>query len=93
MSQYSGDAQMADIVVILDQKWEDNLAGAVEQLRASGMAIRNTDDDNSVVEGTIESAKLGTLEKLACVDYVRTVFTWIADYPPGDPRDRNIPSA
>ena len=83
------DAQMSDITVVLDKRWEENLAGAVEELKKHGMEIRNADDDNSVVEGVVESAKVKDLEKLDCVDYVRVAFSWIADYPPGDPRDQD----
>lgn len=83
------DAQMSDITVVLDKRWEHNLADAVSQLKNQGMSIRNADDDQSVVEGVIEAGKVHDLQKLDCVDYVRTTFTWIADYPPGDPRDRD----
>src|SRR5258706_12963076 len=89
MSMNFNDATMSDITVVLDKRWEDNLAGAVEDLKKSGMEIRNADDDNSVVEGVIESSRVAGLQKLDCVDYVRTTFTWIADYPPGDPRDQD----
>ena len=83
------DAQMSDITVVIDKRWEDNLNGALEELKKNGMAVRSADDDNNVVEGVIESAKVKELEKLECVDYVRTSFSWIADYPPGDPRDQD----
>ena len=83
------DAQMSDITVVLDKRWENNLAGAVDELKKAGVEVRSADDDNSVVEGVIESAKVRDLEKLDCVDYVRTTFSWIADYPPGDPRDQD----
>ena len=83
------DAQMSDITVVLDKKFENNLTGAVDELKKQGMEIRNADDDNSVVEGVIETCKVPDLQKLDCVDYVRTTFTWIADYPPGDPRDQD----
>ena len=81
------DAHMSDITVVLDKRWENDLAGAVEILKQSGVAVRSADDDTSVVEGVIETAKVHDLQKLDCVDYVRTTFTWIADYPAGDPRD------
>jgi hypothetical protein len=42
-----------------------------------------------VVEGTIDASLVHDLEKLDCVEYVRTVFTYNANYPPGDPRDRD----
>ncbi len=83
------DAQMSDITVVLDKRWENNLDAAVQDLKKEGMEVRSCDDDCSVVEGVIESCKVGTLQKLDCVDYVRTTFSWIADYPPGDPRDQD----
>jgi hypothetical protein len=83
------DAQMSDITIVLDKRWENDLAGAVEILKNNGVDVRSADDDTSVVEGVCETAKVHALEKLDCVDYVRTTFTWIADYPAGDPRDQD----
>jgi hypothetical protein len=83
------DANISDIVVVLDKRWEDKLADALVVLKEHGMEVRDADDDNNVVEGTIESYKLHELEKLDCVDYVRRVFSYDANYPPGDPRDRD----
>ena len=81
------DAQMSDVTVVLDPRWADNLAGAIDEITRAGLSVSTSDDSNGVVEGTIPSAKVHDLQKLDCVDYVRTSFTWIADYPPGDPRD------
>jgi hypothetical protein len=81
------DARLSDVMVTLDRRWEDKLSDAVERLKTAGLEIRNTDDDRSVVEGTIDVCKVHDLEKLDCVDYVRTVFTYFANFPPGDPRD------
>lgn len=83
------DAQMSDVTVVLDRRWENDLAGAVAQLKRAGLEVRSADDDNSVVEGVIDARKVHDLQKLDCVDYVRTTFTWVADYPPGDPRDND----
>jgi hypothetical protein len=83
------DANISEIVVVLDKRWENDLAGALELLKKLGMEINNADDDTSVVEGCIESCHIEVLEKLECVDYVRKVFSYDANYPPGDPRDRD----
>jgi hypothetical protein len=83
------DVEMLEIVVILDKKYEENLAGAVEMLKGAGMNITSADDDNSVVEGDVEAGKLKALEALDCVDYTRVVFRWEAEYPADDPRDTN----
>jgi hypothetical protein len=81
------DALISDVVVVLDKAWEDRLKDALSDLRAAGLAVRSADDDNSVVEGLIDAHKVHALEKLPCVDYVRKVFTYEANFPPGDPRD------
>lgn len=81
------DAQMSDVTVVLDKRWESNLAGAVEELKKQGLEVRNADDGAGVVEGVIATSKVHGLQALECVDYVRTTFSWIADYPAGDPRD------
>jgi hypothetical protein len=83
------DAQMSDVIVVLDKAYENDLAGAVAKLKNCGMQIVNTNDDTSVVEGQIETYRIHDLEQLDCVDYVRKFFTWSANYPPGDPRDRD----
>jgi hypothetical protein len=83
------DAHMSDITVVLDKRWEHDLNGAVEVLKQQGMQIRCADDGNGVIEGVLETAKVHGLSTLDCVDYVRTTFTWIADYPAGDPRDQD----
>lgn len=81
------DAQLSDITVVLDKRWADDLAGALAILKQNGVQVRSADDDTSVVEGVVETCKVHDLQKLDCVDYVRTTFSWIADYPAGDPRD------
>jgi hypothetical protein len=83
------DANISDIVVVLDKRWENDLNAAVEILKKCGMEVVNADDDNSVVEGNIETYKVHELEKQDCVDYVRKVFSYDANYPPGDPRYRD----
>ena len=83
------DALMSDVTVVLDKRWENDLAGAVKLLEQAGLSVRSADDDSGVVEGVIEAGKVHDLQKMDCVDYVRTTFTWVADYPVGDPRDRD----
>jgi len=83
------DALMADVTVVLDKRWEQLLAAAVEELKKAGLDVRTANDDQGLVEGVIESQKAHDLHKLECVDYVRVTFTWVADYPVGDPRDKD----
>jgi hypothetical protein len=51
--------------------------------------VWHADDDRSVVEGAVETSRVHDLQKLDCVEYVRTVFTYHANYPPGHPKDRD----
>jgi hypothetical protein len=85
------DAYISDVTVILDARFQDEpgTRAAVEILKSQGMEIRTIDEDASVIEGTIENCNVHALEKLDCVDYVRVAFTYAANYPPGDPRDRD----
>ena len=83
------DATFSDVVVILSAGYEDRLGEAVALLQQIGMEVSNADDDHSVIEGVIDVTKLKELEALPCVDYVRRVFTYDANFPPGDPRDRD----
>ena len=83
------DCSITELIVILDKNWENDLAGAAKCLSDAGMRITRADDDNSVIEGDINTENLHALEKLPCVDYVRKVFTYNANFPPGDPRDRD----
>src|SRR3954470_2664517 len=83
------DAEVCDVTVILKQAYEDKLQEAVDQLKKAGLKVESADDDNSVVEGSIESCNVHALEHLDCVQYVRKTMTYNTEYPAGDPRDRN----
>jgi hypothetical protein len=83
------DAEVCDVTVILRKEYEDKLPEALEKLKKIGLDVRSADDDNSVVEGSLESCNVHALEKCDCVQYVRKGMTYFAEYPAGDPRDRN----
>ncbi len=83
------DAVYAEIFVILDPAYEQRLEEAVAMLKDAGVTVDSADDDNSTVCGQVELERVHALEKLACVNYVRKVFTYHANFPPGDPRDRD----
>jgi hypothetical protein len=83
------DATISDVIITLGGKSKIKFSEAVNELKKAGVSVDNVDDENSVVEGTVDVQKIRDLEKLDCVDYVRTVFTYDADFPAGDPRDTN----
>jgi hypothetical protein len=87
------DAEVSDIVVILKQSCAEDMGKAVAELKKLGMEIESTDADNGAVEGTVGADKVATIRKWECVQYVRVDFTYVADYPPGDPRNLDPPES
>jgi hypothetical protein len=83
------DGYFSEVVLTLDELTTEETNKVVEQLKAAGLEVSRVDDDLSVVEGTIEASRAHDLGKMEHVRYVRSVFTYLADYPPGDPRDRD----
>jgi hypothetical protein len=83
------DAYVSEIVAVIDEKYADDLDKVVAQLKGAGVDVSNVNKDENVIEGCVESEKLKEVSKVAGVEYVRTVFTYAANYPPGDPRDRD----
>src|SRR5205823_7558761 len=87
------DAEITDVVVVLSCPDDTKLEGVVASLKAAGLSVDTIDAENGVVEGSIDSARVRDLNKVECVRYVRPVFSYIADYPAGDPRDKDGPEA
>ncbi len=81
------DDELSDVVVIIVDEPGMTTAEAAEKLKGAGLEVSSVDEPNGAVEGTIETAKVKSLQKLEFVKYVRTVFNYIADYPFGDPRN------
>ena len=82
------DAYISEIIVVIVPTQSGNLDKIVEQLKAAGVEVTSVNSDEGVVEGTVESYKLKEIQKLGGVDYVRTVFTYAAEYAPGDAGNR-----
>ncbi|MGD0390207.1 MAG: hypothetical protein ABSC42_14770 [Tepidisphaeraceae bacterium] len=81
------DAELSDVVVVLVDEPGMTTQDAANKLRDLGLAVSDIDEDDDVVQGTIETAKITLLEQLEFVKHVRSVFNYMADYPPGDPRN------
>ena len=47
-------SRISDVIITLDKKYEDRMNDAVNDLKKAGVQIDETDDDNSIVEGTVE---------------------------------------
>jgi hypothetical protein len=85
------DAELTEVVVVLDELDTDQTRQVLQRLRAAGMEVWKVDDDQSLVEGSIDAAKVHDLKQVEHVRYVRSVLTYTVDYPPGDPRDKDGP--
>jgi hypothetical protein len=75
------ETEITEVVIVISESFCEKLTEAVEQLKAVGLEVFSIDDEEGVVTGSIESHKLGILEKVTCVNYVRMVQTYIADFP------------
>lgn len=83
------DAEMADIVVTLTEAWAEKIDEAVERMQTLGLDVTSIDRAAGVVEGAIDLHHLHAIQKLESVSYVRKMLEYGANYPPGDPRDRD----
>jgi len=85
------DADMTDVVVVLEDLNDEETCEVVKQLVAYGMTVDSVNNDTSFVEGSIQSQKVHGLNKVPKVRNVRSVRSYTVDYPVGDPRDLDGP--
>jgi len=85
------DAELSDVVVVLQDLDDKQADQAVAQLKSAGLDVASVNKDNGTIEGCVETCKVPDLKHIPGVSYVRSVMTYTADYPPGDPRDKDGP--
>jgi len=83
------DAEITDVVVVLDCRDQMAVQESVAQCKSMGMEVADINAEEGVIEGSIESARVPDLKKVPGVSYIRSIFTYIADYPTSDPRDKD----
>ena len=83
------DAYMSEIVAVIDDEHCDDMNAVVKRLSSAGVEVSKINPSEGVIEGLVEASKVRAIDDMPGVEYVRTVFTYAADYPAGDPRDRN----
>ncbi len=74
----NGEIEITDVVIVLDELDDEQTIRVVEQLKTVGLSVESVDNDTSVVEGSVETARLHELHKVVHVRYVRSVFTYEA---------------
>ena len=85
------DQYISDVTVIIKRDWVSRLEDIVEQLNEAGVGITTVNDDVGAIEGSCEANRVCIIQQMEFVEAVRTTFSYIADYPPGDPRDLDGP--
>lgn len=83
------DAEIADVVIVLNDPGQDSINQAISRCKDCGLEVVDTNPDEGVIEGNIDANKVHDLKNVPGVSYVRSVFTYTADYPTGDPRDQD----
>ncbi len=84
------DAEISEVVAVIHPVHCERMEEVIQRLSGAGFNVISTDVDECVVSGTIETYRLPELEKIDCVNYVRLVMTYIADFPVGDPRNTDL---
>ena len=83
------DAYLCDVLVIPEGSTLGDVEAVLTLLRSHGLEVRSTQTEPYVIEGTVDASRLRELDDLPGIDYVRCVYSYIADYPAGDPRDQD----
>jgi len=85
------DAEMTDVIIVLEDLDDSQTLDVVRELEGFGLSVRNVDNDESTVEGSIVSHKVHGLNKMQRVRCVRSVMSYTVDFPVGDARDLDGP--
>lgn len=85
------DQYVSDVTIIIKSDWTSRMDEVIEQLNEAGVGIVNINQDVGAIEGSCESNRVHFVQQMEFVEAARTTFSYIADYPPGDPRDQDGP--
>ena len=77
----SEEREFVEVVIVLEPLDDEQTQRVVKELETRGLQVDSVDNDNSVVEGTVDAARLRDIESAPSVRYVRKEFTYIAELP------------
>jgi hypothetical protein len=83
------DAEITDVVIVLEGQSAAHIDESIAKFKSLGLEVVDVNPEEGVIEGNIDTARVGELKKVPGVSYVRSVFTYVADYPTNDPRDQD----
>jgi hypothetical protein len=81
----TAEAYLSDVVIVADDQASSRLPELAGQLSAEGVEIREIRSELGVIEGTVANGLVRQIDEFPGVRYVRTVFSYFADYPEGHP--------
>jgi hypothetical protein len=79
---------MSEIVAVISDECADDMDDMVKRLKDAGVDVSNVNRSEGVVEGLVDASKVKEIDDMRGVDYVRTVFTYAANFPKEDQRQR-----
>ena len=83
------DQSVSDVTIVIRSTFASRMDEIVEQLNEAGVGITSINEDVAAIEGSCESNRICVIQQMEFVEAVRTTFSYIADYQPGDPRDQD----
>ena len=83
------DAYLSEIVAVIADQESDDLDAMAGRLRDAGVEVWQINRGEGVIEGLVDAQRVKQIDDMPGVEYVRTIFTYAANFPPGDPRDRD----
>jgi hypothetical protein len=75
------ETEMLDVIVTLDVSAPQEIPPVLAELKGLGLGIVKVDEQNGVVEGSIEAGRLAALRRVHRVRYVRPRFEYMAKPP------------
>jgi hypothetical protein len=81
------EKELSDVVIVLVEEIGMTIHDAARKLTEVGLIVSEVDEEEAIVEGTIETEKVGGLKEMVFVKYVRNVFNYVAEESEGDEDD------
>ena len=78
------EKELSDVVVVIVEEAGMSATDAAQKLREMGLDVSAVDENEFVVEGTIETEKVGGIKRLEFVKYVRDVFNYLTEEGEGE---------
>jgi hypothetical protein len=85
------EEEISDIVVVLEESVTHKIEELVLTIKSAGVCVESIDNDNGVIEGTVPSGKLKSIQAIPGVKYVRDVFNYLAEECDEGDTDEHLP--